>query len=141
MDLKTKLAHEIKESNAEIVISELPLIYAKKKLVTILFENLIENSLKYRTTSNPFIQIKCSRDNENYLFSINDNGIGIDTRYAEKIFVLFKRLHNDNEKYEGTGLGLAICKKIVEMHRGNIWVESSEGKGSTFYFTISSNIL
>jgi PAS domain S-box-containing protein len=141
LEVKNKLSHEIKANNAEIIIPVLPVIYAKKTLVSLLFENLIENSLKYRTACNPVIQIQCSLDNGNYLFSVSDNGIGIDKKYANKIFVLFKRLHNDNEKYEGTGLGLAICKKIVEMHRGTIWVASEQSKGSTFYFTISNNII
>lgn len=131
------LSPELKESNAELVITELPVIYAKKTLITQLFKNLLGNSLKFRSDSRPAIQINYTDDGENHLFSIKDNGIGIDNKYADKIFVLFKRLHSNNEKYEGTGVGLAISKKIVQIHKGNIWIESEDGKGSTFYFTIS----
>lgn len=131
------LSKELKDSEAELVIPELPAIHANTTLVLQLFENLIGNALKYRSDHNPKIEITCKEQEENFLFSVCDNGIGIDPEYSDKIFVLFKRLHNDNDTYEGTGVGLAICKKIVELHRGNIWVESEQGKGSTFYFTIA----
>jgi len=128
---------ELKASQAELVIPDLPVIHANTSLVLQLFENLIGNALKYRSEHNPKIEITCKEQEENFLFSVSDNGIGIDQGYSDKIFILFKRLHNNNEDNAGTGVGLAICKKIVELHRGNIWVQSEQGKGSTFYFTIA----
>ncbi len=136
-DVSRTLFNELKDTGAELIIPELPVISANKTLMAQLFENLIGNALKYRSASKPVIQIDCKEDGENYLFSVNDNGIGIDPKYADKIFILFRRLHNDNETYEGTGVGLAICKKIAELHRGNIWVVSEQSKGSTFNFTIA----
>ncbi len=127
---------DLKDAGAELIIPVLPFIMANTSLITQLFENLIGNALKYRSTRKPVIQIDCKEEGDNFLFSVSDNGIGIDPKYSDKIFILFRRLHNDNEIYEGTGVGLAICKKIVELHRGTIWVESEQNKGSTFYFTI-----
>jgi PAS domain S-box-containing protein len=136
-DVSGIFSNEMKMAGAELIIEELPSIKAKTSLMEQLFENLIGNALKYRSAQRPVIRINCKEEENHFLFSVNDNGIGIDSKYADKIFILFRRLHNDNECYEGTGVGLAICKKIVEMHRGTIWVESGQNKGSTFYFTIS----
>ncbi len=128
---------ELKDTGAELIIPELPCIQAKTLLMNQLFKNLIGNALKYSSTCKPVITIDCKEEKDNYLFSVSDNGIGIDPEYWNKIFILFQRLHNNTETYQGTGVGLAICKKIVEMHQGNIWVISEEGMGSTFYFTIA----
>ncbi len=136
-DVTTMFSHELEKTDTELFISELPFIYAKTSLMKQLLENLIGNALKYRSTIKPVIKINYKEEENNYLFSVCDNGIGIDPKYSDKIFILFERLHNGNGTYEGTGVGLAICKKIVEMHRGTIWVESEQEKGSTFYFTIS----
>ena len=132
-----KFLTELKDTDAKLIVPELPIIDANATMMAQLFENLIGNALKYRSEHNPKIEITCKEQEENFLFSVSDNGIGIDQGYADKIFILFKRLHNNNEDNAGTGVGLAICKKIVELHRGNIWVESEQGKGSTFYFTIA----
>ena len=129
-------SEEIKTAEAELTISALPVIQAKTSLMGQLFEQLISNALKYRNGSKPVIEIGCSEKEEHFLFSIHDNGIGIDPKYSEKIFVLFQRLRSDHEAGEGTGVGLAISKKIIELHKGAIWVKSEQGKGSTFYFTI-----
>jgi PAS domain S-box-containing protein len=126
----------ITQSNARIVVQELPTINGYETELRLLFQNLIANAIKYQKTGNiPEIKIVSDCLNNGWLFKISDNGIGIDEKYRDKIFILFQRLHNRNE-YEGTGIGLAHCKKIVELHGGRIWVESTPGKGSTFIFTI-----
>jgi light-regulated signal transduction histidine kinase (bacteriophytochrome) len=101
-----------------------------------LFQNLISNAIKYQSKESPKIQIRYKEEQDHYLFEVQDNGIGIDPAFHEKIFVIFHRLHSRSE-YGGTGIGLAICKKIVERHNGNIWVKSAVGEGSTFFFTLS----
>jgi PAS domain S-box-containing protein len=128
-----------REMGADIIISTLPVINANTSLMLQLFQNLIGNALKYRSTRKPVIQINCKEEEDQFIFSIRDNGIGIDPQYANKIFVLFQRLHSKNKMYEGTGVGLAICKKIVELHGGTIWLISEPDQGSTFYFTIAKN--
>jgi len=100
-----------------------------------LFQNLLENAIKFRGGNTPRIHISCKPQNGSYLFSIRDNGIGIDSRYFDRIFIIFQRLHG-TDQYPGTGIGLAMCKKIVDRHRGKIWIESEPGKGTTFYFTL-----
>ncbi len=129
------LSTSIVESNAIIHIGELPKINGDPILINQLFQNLIQNAIKFRNDKKPEIDISCQEEKDVYLFSIKDNGIGIQKEYIDQIFIVFKRL-NSKEKYSGTGMGLAICKKIVERHGGKIWVESEFGKGSTFYFTI-----
>ena len=138
-DAANQLSESLEDTGAELIISELPVITTNTSLMVQLFANLIGNGLKYRSEHKPVIKIDCKEEENNFLFSVKDNGIGIDPKYWEKIFLLFQRLHNDNATYEGTGVGLAICKKIVDMHRGKIWISSEEGKGSTFYFTIAKD--
>ena len=138
-DASEQFSDDLQETKGELIVSSLPVITAKTSLMTQLFKNLIGNALKYRNGNKPVIKIGCKEEETNFLFSVNDNGIGIDPKYYEKIFLLFQRLHNINGSDDGTGVGLAICKKIVELHRGSIWVESVEGKGSTFYFTIAKD--
>ncbi|MFC5684102.1 sensor histidine kinase [Flavobacterium sp. MAHUQ-51] len=126
----------IKDKKATITIDKLPQVQGYGTELRLLFQNLIGNALKYvKTDITPSIHISVKNQEKNWTFSIRDNGIGIDKNYQEKIFQIFKRLHNRNE-YEGTGIGLAHCKKIVELHGGIIWVESEGNNGSTFYFTI-----
>jgi chemotaxis family two-component system sensor kinase Cph1 len=124
-------------SQAEVVITRdsLPTVMADSIQLMQLFQNLIGNAIKFRSEQTLEIHIGAKRIEDAWQFYVQDNGIGIDPRFSERIFVIFQRLHTRDE-YPGTGMGLAICKKIVECHRGRIWVESELGKGATFYFTI-----
>lgn len=127
----------IKESNAVIKWDILPTISNRKTPLQMVFQNLIGNALKYHNPEvAPEITIVHKDLGSQWLFSIKDNGIGIDPLFKDKIFIIFQRLHAKNE-YSGTGIGLAICKKIIETQGGKIWLESEEGQGSTFYFTVS----
>lgn len=125
----------ITDSHATVTYDALPTIVADAGQITQLFQNLLSNAIKYRDKVAPQIYISANRTETEWTFSVADNGIGIDPQYAERIFVIFQRLHTRRD-YSGTGIGLAICKKIVELHQGQIWVQSELGKGSTFYFTI-----
>ncbi len=130
----------IKESNAKIIYSILPILTGNKSGLKQLFLNLISNSIKFRNKNAALeIGINAAEKNNEYLFAFKDNGIGIEEKYFNKLFVIFQRLNNAAE-YPGTGIGLAICKKIVTQHKGKIWVESKLNEGSTFYFTISKKI-
>jgi PAS domain S-box-containing protein len=125
----------IEENQAVITRDPLPKICADHRQIVQLFQNLITNGLKYRSDETPQIIISAQKENKYWLFSIADNGIGMDPQYRERIFQIFSRLHTHDE-YEGTGIGLAIAKRIIVRHGGRIWVESELGEGSTFYFTI-----
>ena len=137
-EVKVDLLYAINESKASITFDELPEIHAYKLELRQLFQNLISNAIKFRKEGlPPEIKISAIRKEENWLFSISDNGIGIADDQQQEAFALFRQLHNRDE-YEGTGIGLAHCEKIVYIHGGEIWVTSELGKGSTFYFTIPS---
>ena len=130
---------EIQEKSAVIVTAKLPIIFSHRSAVTQVFQNLIGNALKYSKDEPPVhINISVQEQEKYWQFSVADNGIGILQEYFEKIFVIFQRL-NDREKYPGSGIGLAITKKIVDNLGGSIRVQSEEGRGSTFYFTILKN--
>ena len=134
-DVLKNLGDHIQESKAIISVGILPEIVGDPVLINQLFQNLISNAIKFKGDKNPEIKISCKQEGNENIFALKDNGIGIKMEYANKIFVIFQRLHS-KEKYAGTGIGLAICKKIVERHSGKIWFESELDKGSTFYFTI-----
>ena len=125
----------IEERGAQVTYDNLPTIMADATQFTSLFQNLIGNAIKFQGAEAPRVHISAERKGDEWLFSVSDNGIGIDPKFIDKIFVVFHRLHTRNE-YPGTGIGLALCKKIVEHHGGHIWVESELLKGSTFYFTL-----
>jgi chemotaxis family two-component system sensor kinase Cph1 len=129
------LRQRILETGAIITHDPLPTVLAGSTQLMQLFQNLIANAIKFRSEEPPRIHISAERLEDEWLFSVKDNGIGIDPRFSDRIFVIFQRLHTRDE-YQGTGMGLAICKKIIECHRGRIWVESQLGEGATFYFTI-----
>jgi light-regulated signal transduction histidine kinase (bacteriophytochrome) len=128
----------IKENRATVSHDSLPEIMADSTQLAQVFQNLIINGIKFHSEEAPKIYISVEKKASEWVFSVKDNGIGIDPQYSEKIFEVFKRLHK-KEEYPGTGIGLAVCKKIVERHGGRIWVESELGKGSTFYFTLFIN--
>ncbi len=132
----------IEEGGAVVTRGPLPTLLADKLQVGQLLQNLIGNALKYRGPEPPRVHVAAERagDDDEWTFSVRDNGIGIDPQYAERIFVIFQRLHT-REEFSGTGIGLAICQKIVERHGGRIWVESQLGSGATFFFTISTGKL
>ena len=129
------LKSTIEDNNAIITHDPLPLIFANEQMMIQLFQNLLSNSIKYHGEKSPKIHISADNVDDEYLFKINDNGIGMDQNIWDRIFTIFKRLHT-REEYEGTGIGLAIAQKIVQKHHGKIWAESEPGKGTTFYFTI-----
>lgn len=130
------LAKTISESKAEVTRDELPTVVGDELQLQQLMQNLISNALKFRNRDKrPEVHVSSTRKDTEWVFSVRDNGIGIEPGYFEKIFQIFQRLHT-REEYPGTGIGLASCKKIVERHGGQIWIESTPGQGSVFFFTI-----
>jgi light-regulated signal transduction histidine kinase (bacteriophytochrome) len=125
----------IKSCGAEVKYDPLPTLRADELQIGQVFQNLIGNAVKFCRDAPPRIHIGAVHEGEGWVFSVSDNGIGIKRDFFDRIFVMFQRLHTETE-YPGTGIGLAVCKKIVERHGGNIWVESEVGKGATFYFRI-----
>jgi len=132
---RTNLKAAIEERCVVLTHDPLPTLMADKSQITQLLQNLIGNAIKFNREKPPRIHVSAEQKSFKWIFSIRDNGIGIDPQYAERIFEIFQRLHT-REEYPGTGIGLAICKKVVERHGGHIWVESQLGMGSTFHFTM-----
>ncbi|TAG95452.1 MAG: hybrid sensor histidine kinase/response regulator [Oscillatoriales cyanobacterium] len=130
----------IRDTQAVVSYGELPVVTGDISQLVQLFQNLVCNAIKYRHDAPPVVSISACKQQNNWLFSVSDNGIGIAPQHQERIFQIFQRLHTQKE-YSGTGIGLAICQKIVERHGGRIWVESEPGQGSTFHFTINENSL
>lgn len=138
-EVLSDLNDAINANTAKVTVQELPQIFAYETELRLLFQNLIDNAIKFRKKDvRPEIIISAAMLDKEWQFSIKDNGIGIREQDKEKIFILFKRI-NDRDEYEGTGIGLAHCKKIVDMHKGKIWVESNKERGATFMFTIPIN--
>src|SRR5450631_2637774 len=128
----------VKETGATITAHDLPVIHAYPTELKLLFQNLITNAIKFRRQEEPLVvKIHPSRSNGQWTFQFEDNGIGIEESFHQRIFIIFQRLHTRSQ-YEGSGIGLAHCKKIVELHGGHIWVESTPGQGSSFFVTVST---
>ena len=126
----------IEETQAVVTNDDLPEVVADESQLVQLFQNLVGNAIKFhKHGESPRVHISATRKAGDWVFSVRDNGIGIDPKYFERLFVIFQRLHS-REEYPGTGIGLAVCKKIVERHGGKIWIKSQAGQGSTFYFTL-----
>jgi light-regulated signal transduction histidine kinase (bacteriophytochrome) len=134
-DAVSNLQALIQESGATVTADALPVVSADPIQIRQVFQNLIDNALKYRSAAPPKVHISAVRKDNEWIFSVQDNGIGIAPEYHEKIFMLFKRLHT-RQKYSGTGIGLSLVKKIIERHGGRIWVNSDEDKGATFFFAL-----
>ncbi len=134
-DVVSNLRSAIEENGATVTHDPLPTVMADKDQLSRLFQNLLSNAIKFRTADPPVVHVSARRNGNEWLFSVRDNGIGIDPEQFERVFLIFQRLHGKDD-YSGTGVGLAICRKIVKQHEGKIWIESQPGKGSTFYFTI-----
>jgi PAS domain S-box-containing protein len=129
----------IDESAAKITIDPLPAIFGDPVLLTQVFQNLIANAIKFQNSNAPCVHISARRQGAEWIYSVHDNGIGIESRHLDRIFLIFERLHS-TEEYSGSGIGLAITRKIVERHQGRIWVESQPGAGSTFFFSVSAEM-
>jgi light-regulated signal transduction histidine kinase (bacteriophytochrome) len=133
----TSLGSMIEESGAEIIAAPLPEVHGNAGLLTQVFQNLIGNAIKFHGDASPRVRITVERNGDQYEFACSDNGIGIEPQYAERVFVIFQRLHG-KDQYDGTGIGLAMVRKIIEHHGGRIWLdtESTAGAGTTFRWTL-----
>jgi PAS domain S-box-containing protein len=134
-DALANLDAAIQESHADVTSDRLPVLPVSRTYMLVLFQNLIANAIKFRSQQPPRIHISTVRNNDMWVFAVRDNGLGIDPKYHDKVFVIFQRLHT-RDQYPGAGIGLSLCKKIVELHGGQIWVESELGKGAAFKFTL-----
>ena len=140
VEVLADLGKSIRDSGARISADRLPSLHAYPTELKLLLQNLITNAIKFRHPDRvPEIAIGASEENSHWRFMVKDNGIGIESQFLERIFIIFQRLHS-RTKYEGSGIGLAHCKKIVELHGGSIWAQSQPGQGSQFYFTISKDL-
>jgi PAS domain S-box-containing protein len=134
-DALTLLESSVHDSGGQVICGKLPIVMGDRSQLVQLMQNLISNGFSYRSDKPPRIDISAKRSGKDWIFSVRDNGIGIDPKHYEQIFEIFKRLHNQKD-HPGTGIGLAVCRRVVKRHGGKIWVESEPGHGSTFHFTI-----
>jgi signal transduction histidine kinase len=132
---KTNLSAQIAQAGAVIEAGPLPVVRAQLTLLTVVFQNLLGNALKFRSDRPPHVVVTASRDGAFWLFSVTDNGIGIDPQYADRVFLIFQRLH-DRATYPGTGIGLAMCRKIIDYFGGRIWLDTGAAEGARFCFTV-----
>ncbi len=133
------LQASINSVNAKVFCEQLPVIEVDRSQMRRVFQNLIENAIKYRSAATPEISVSATKRSGEWVFCIADNGIGLDMQFAERIFDIFQRLH-PRSKYQGTGIGLSICKRIVERHGGRVWVDSEPGSGSKFFFSLPTRM-
>jgi len=134
--VRRELAPVIEQADADLVVADdLPVVCAHRGMLAQLFGNLVANAIKFRRDEPPRVEVWATREAAEWRFAVKDNGIGIESQYASRVFDVFERLHTRSE-YPGTGIGLALCRKIVELHRGRIWFESEPGAGTTFYWTM-----
>ncbi|MFD1148372.1 sensor histidine kinase [Saccharothrix hoggarensis] len=134
-DVLDNYSEVIERTNAMVEVADLPTVRGEASLLGGVFGNLISNALKFHGEDPPVVRVEVERTGDFWTFSVSDNGIGIDTEYAERIFVIFQRLHHKDD-YPGTGIGLAMCRKIIEYHGGTIWLDTSQDTGTTFKFTL-----
>jgi signal transduction histidine kinase len=134
-DAVAMLHASIRDAGADVTCGELPIVIGDHSQLVQLLENLIENALKYHSDAPPRVHVRAEQQGNEWLLSVRDNGIGIDPKYHDRIYDIFRRLHNQQE-YPGTGIGLAVCRRVVSRHGGRIWVDSEPGRGSCFYFTL-----
>ncbi|MXV63020.1 GHKL domain-containing protein [Natronorubrum sp. JWXQ-INN-674] len=134
-DVLTDLQVQIDETDATILVGSLPTVVGNAQQLEQLFSNLISNAIKYSGDQPPHVEISAEQQGDRCVFSVADNGIGIDPEYVDQIFEIFNRLHS-NDEFQGTGIGLSLCRKIVNSHDGDIWVDTEPGDGTTFYFTL-----
>jgi signal transduction histidine kinase len=133
---ETTLAARLEESGGRVVVEgELPVVRGEAGLLALVFVNLIGNGLKFRGPEPPLVRVSAHRDGDFWRFTVADNGIGIEAEYADRIFIIFQRLH-PRTSYEGTGIGLAMCRKVIEYHGGRIWLDTAAGGGAVFHFTL-----
>jgi chemotaxis family two-component system sensor kinase Cph1 len=138
--LQPELQARMQRTQAVVTHDALPTVMANRRQLATVFAHLLDNAVTFHTEASPRVHLWATRDQHQWVFAVRDNGIGIAPEEKEKIFGLFKRLH-PRSAYPGTGMGLAICKKVVERHGGRIWVESTPGQGTTFYFTLSDHVV
>jgi light-regulated signal transduction histidine kinase (bacteriophytochrome) len=134
-DAVALLESSIHDAGGQVACGELPVVMGDRPQLVQLMQNLIGNGLKYHGDKAPNVHVSAKRDGNEWTFSVQDNGIGIDPKYYDRIFEIFKRLHDQTE-YPGTGIGLAVCRRVVARHGGRIWLESEAGHGSVFHFTL-----